>query len=178
MTIKKAQLSYIRSGIMDMVIAHVLRTLIHSIHRTIPSEEACTTSLFAMRYSQYACAKCGGFRFSPIGTRPHQNYCLECHAQLSVLTGTLFENTKFAMNQWFLAIFLASRDKRGISALTLSRGLDLSLPTTMAMLRELRGLMANSDQSYHLAGAIEIDAFSSVLREANKGAVPPKTRSL
>lgn len=133
-------------------------SLIQFIER-FSSEEACTTYLFSMRYSQFACAKCGGFRFSPIGTRPHQYYCLECHAQLSVLKGTLFENTKFAMNKWFLAIFLASRDKRGISALTLSRELDLSLPTTMAMLRELRGLMAKRDQSYHLAGAIEIDEF-------------------
>jgi len=78
---------------------------------------------------------------------------------LSAIKGTIFENTKFSINKWFLAIFLASRDKRGVSALTLSREPDLSLPTTLTMLRELRGLMAQRDRFYQLIGSIEMDEF-------------------
>lgn len=133
-------------------------SLIQFIER-FGTEEACVEHLFRMRYDDISCPKCGGVRYSSISSRPHQFYCLDCHTQRSVLKGTLFENTKFSMHKWFLAIFLASRDKRGVSALTLSRELDLSLPTTMLMLRELRALMADRDQIYQLTGTIEMDEF-------------------
>lgn len=123
------------------------------------TEEFCSDYLFQLRYSDYQCDKCGGSRFSRIQTRPHQYYCMKCHSQISVIRKTMFENTKIPLRKWFLAIFLASRDKRGISALTLSRELDLSLPTTLAMLRKLRDLMAHRDQKYRLSGTIEIDEF-------------------
>ncbi|MDR4968055.1 MAG: IS1595 family transposase [Acholeplasmataceae bacterium] len=96
---------------------------------------------------------------SPISTRPHQFYCKDCHSQYSVLKGTLFENSKVSLNKWFLAIFLASRDKRGVSALTLSRELDIARPHTLSMLRALRNLMASRDQNYKLTEIVEIDEF-------------------
>jgi len=123
------------------------------------TEERCISYLFRLRFPDYACEKCGDKRFSPITTRPHQYYCKSCHKQISIIKGTLFENCKIAMNQWFLAIFLASRDKRGVSAMTLSRELDLARPTTMEMLRELRTLMAVREQAYQLSGMIEVDEF-------------------
>lgn len=133
-------------------------SLIQFIDR-FSTEETCIAYLFHLRYPDYRCKKCGGTRISSIQSRPHQYYCLECHRQISVITGTLFENTKFSLNKWFLAIFLASRDKRGVSALTLSRELDLSLPTTLSMLRDLRGRMAKRDRAYQLSGSIEMDEF-------------------
>jgi len=96
---------------------------------------------------------------APISTRPHQFYCKDCHGQYSVLKGTLFENSKIPLHKWFLAIFLASRDKRGVSALTLSRELDIARPHTLGMLRELRTLMALRDQNYKLSEIIEMDEF-------------------
>jgi transposase-like protein len=124
------------------------------------SEELCVSYLFFLRYGNtYECLKCGNQRFSPITTRPHQYYCLTCKTQFSVLTKTLFENTKIPLHKWFLAIFLMVRDKRGISALTLSRELDLHRNTTMPMLHELRMLMAERDRAYKLYGLIEMDEF-------------------
>jgi len=123
------------------------------------TEEKCIEYLFHLRYPHYSCEKCGNRRASPITTRPHQYYCKSCHKQISIIKGTLFENSKIAMHKWFLAIFLASRDKRGVSAMTLSRELELARPTTMDMLRELRSLMAVREQVYQLSGMIEIDEF-------------------
>ena len=123
------------------------------------SEEKCISYLFNTRYPNYSCKKCHGTRLSAITTRPHQYYCKDCHTQISVLKSTLFENSKISLNKWFLAIFLTSRDKRGVSALTLSRELSIGLPTAIEMLRELRVLMAKRDQVYKLSGMIEIDEF-------------------
>jgi hypothetical protein len=123
------------------------------------TEEKCIAYLFRLRYPNYACQKCGERRASPIKTRPHQYYCMSCHKQISIIKNTLFENSKIALHKWFLAIFLASRDKRGVSAMTLSRELELARPTTMEMLRELRTLMALREQTYQLSGMIEVDEF-------------------
>ncbi len=42
-------------------------------------------------------------------------------------------------------VYLMSRDKHGVSALTLSKKLDWSLTTTIAILRELRALLTRQD---------------------------------
>lgn len=123
------------------------------------TEEKCMTYLFYLRYPNYTCTKCNGNRMSFIRTRPHQFYCMDCKHQVSAIKGTLFENSKIPLHKWFLAIFLMSRDKRGVSALTLSRELDLHRNTTMSLLKELRLLMTHRDRSYKLSGTIEMDEF-------------------
>ena len=133
-------------------------SLIQFIER-FSSEEKCIKYLFDVRNPSAVCAKCNGNRMAPISTRPHQFYCKDCHGQYCVLKGTLFENSKIPLHKWFLAIFLASRDKRGVSALTLSRELDIARPHTLGMLRELRTLMALRDQNYKLSEIIEMDEF-------------------
>lgn len=124
------------------------------------SEELCIQYLFDLRIgNRYVCSKCKSKRYSFIKTRPHQLFCLDCHHQLSLIKGTLFENSKLSLNKWFLAVLLVARDKRGVSALTLERELQLHRNTTMVMLSELRTLMGKRDAQYKLNGIIEIDEF-------------------
>ena len=53
-------------------------------------------------------------------------------------------------------------DKRGISALDLSRKVSITHPTAMVLLKTLRHLMINDKQKFILEGAVEIDEFLSV----------------
>jgi transposase-like protein len=103
---------------------------------------------------------------------------MACHKQISVIKNTLFENSKIALHKWFLAIFLASRDKRGVSAMTLSRELELARPTTMEMLRELRTLMAVREQAYQLSGMIEVDEFFIGASGGKQGRGTSKSKGL
>ena len=52
-----------------------------------------------------------------------------CRRQTSVTAGTLFAGTKLPLTTWFLAIYLISQAKTGLSALALKRQLDVSYRT-------------------------------------------------
>jgi len=47
--------------------------------------------------------------------------CNACHVQTSMTAGTLFANTKLPLTTWFLAIYLLSQAKTGLSAGALKR---------------------------------------------------------
>jgi transposase-like protein len=61
------------------------------------------------------------------------------------------------LREWFMAIFLVVNDKRGISALQLSRDVGVSYYTAWLMLHKLRDAMAQQDKKYVLGGKIELD---------------------
>jgi hypothetical protein len=53
------------------------------------------------------------------------------------MVGTLFQDTHVPLLKWFWAIFLVSRDKRGLSALGLKNAIKVSYPTAWAMLKKI-----------------------------------------
>jgi hypothetical protein len=59
--------------------------------------------------------------------------------------------------KWFWAIFLVSTDKRGFSALALSRKIDIGLKCAWTMLHKIRKAMETRDAEYQLAGLIQVD---------------------
>jgi transposase-like protein len=59
--------------------------------------------------------------------------------------------------QWFWAIFLVARDKRGHSALQLSKELNISYDRAWLMLHKIRAAMAHRDMMYKLNGTVEMD---------------------
>jgi hypothetical protein len=59
--------------------------------------------------------------------------------------------------KWFWAIYLASRDKRGISALRLKGELDVCYTTAWTMLHKIRKAMGERDANYQVAGLVEVD---------------------
>ena len=103
--------------------------------------------------------KCQSKRVNRITTRGYGYYCLACGHQFSVTKEPIFENTKIPLRKWFLAIYLMTADKRGISALDLSRKVSITHPTAMVLLKTLRHLMINDKQKFILEGAVEIDEF-------------------
>ena len=52
--------------------------------------------------------------------------CAACGKQHSLLAGTIFAQTKTGLARWFLAIFLVTSSKGGISALELQRQMGFS----------------------------------------------------
>jgi hypothetical protein len=51
--------------------------------------------------------------------------CVACGKQHSLLAGTIFEQTKTGLSRWFLAIYLVTSSKGGISAIELKRQMGL-----------------------------------------------------
>jgi transposase-like protein len=61
------------------------------------------------------------------------------------------------INKWFLTIYLTSRDKRGLSALTLEKNIGVSYPTASLMIHKIREAMQQMDGNYQLANIVEMD---------------------
>ena len=67
--------------------------------------------------------------------------CRHCHHQASLTAGTLFEATKLPLTTWFLAMFLLTQQKNGISALALKRHLVVSYLTAWRVKHKLQQVM-------------------------------------
>ncbi len=72
-----------------------------------------------------ACLRCGSFGVSEIESR-NQYDCNECRYQFSVTAGTILHDSHLPLRKWFMAIYLMSESKKGISALQLKRTLGVA----------------------------------------------------
>ncbi len=87
------------------------------------SEAACRDAVFKLRWPEgFRCPKCGNSTYCAIESRKVFQ-CHRCHHQASLTARTIFDRTKLPLTTWFLAIFLLTQSKTGMSALALSRHL-------------------------------------------------------
>lgn len=64
--------------------------------------------------------------------------CKNTGKYFNVKTGTLFDNTKIELQKWFLAIWLVTSHKKGISSLQLSKDINVTQKTAWFMLQRIR----------------------------------------
>jgi hypothetical protein len=85
------------------------------------SDAQCRDYLFRARWpAGFRCAGCGHERTYSHKLRLIEE-CAACGKQHSLLAGTIFEQTKTGLSRWFLAIYLVTSSKGGISAMELKR---------------------------------------------------------
>ena len=77
--------------------------------------------------------------------------------QTSVTAGTIFHNICTPLQVWFCIIFLVTKDKRSISALSISKEFPASYPTTWTVLHKIRKTMNDRNSDYQLSGVSEVD---------------------
>ena len=83
--------------------------------------------------------------------------CTACGKQHSILAGTIFEQTKTGLSKWFLAIFLVTSSKGGISAMELQRQMGFgSYQTAWSWLHKIRKAMVRPDRE-RLSARVEAD---------------------
>jgi len=103
-------------------------------------------------------------------TKRHYYECSKCHKQTSIISETLFENTRIPLTKWFWAIYWISSDKGGISALRLSKLIGCTWRTAYRLLKILRKAMGDRDSKYKLSGIIELDdAFVGGKKAGKRG---------
>jgi transposase-like protein len=134
------------------------------------NERACQNALEKMRWPEgFKCPKCQHIKATRIKTR-RLLQCCKCHFQVSLTSGTIFHKTRTPLQKWFWAIYLASQDKGGVSAMRLSKQLELGYKTAWAMLHKIRKAMAQRDNGYTLSGFIELDdAFFGGAAKGRRG---------
>jgi len=80
------------------------------------------------------------------------------------------EKTHIKLEKWFWAIYFVGRDKRGCSAMMLSKELEISYKAAWFMLHRIRKAMMDRDSKYLLAGVVELDdAYFGAPEEGKRG---------
>ena len=125
--------------------------------RSFGSAAQCAEALRAARWPNgFVCPRCGSAEHCRLG-RGELYQCTACRRQTSLAAGTLMANTKLALPIWFLAIYLISQAKTGLSALALKRHLGVSYPTAWLMHHQIVRAMAQRDDVHRLGGQVQLD---------------------
>ena len=108
------------------------------------TEKKCRNYLCRIRWPNktgFSCPKCGGIKawITDRGMR----ICRSCRKQISVTSGTLFENSNVKLETWFQAIW-AMADQDGVTALRFKEKYDIgSYKTAWTIVRRIRQLMVD-----------------------------------
>lgn len=137
--------------------AHATEISFKEFRRRYNTEEACRAELFRLRFPNgFVCPKCGCLEFYPIRNR-NTYQCRACRHQTSVTAGTVMHRTHLPLTTWFWAIYLCAIDKRGISAVQLSRTMGICYESAWHLLDRIRSAMGQRDAQYLLSGIVEMD---------------------
>lgn len=131
------------------------------------SEDVCRKVLKEQRWGDVVvCPNCGGLHTKE--RKDGRFCCKDCNSTFSVISGTIFENTKTSLRKWFMAMYLISTHKKGISSVQLAQDINVTQKTAWFMLHKIRSLYAQREG--FLKGKIECDEMYYGGKEGNKHA--------
>lgn len=121
------------------------------------TEEQCRDYLYSLRWPEgFICPKCG-LHTTAWPVRKVLYECSACNHQASVIAGTVFQDTRKPLREWFIAIWWMTTQKNGASASGLQQVLGLrSYQTAWTWLHKIRTAMVNPNRA-KLSGDVEVD---------------------
>ena len=127
--------------------------------RYFGDEARCEDALARVRWPHgFICPACATAPHCLVQRDRRRLYqCNACRHQSSLTAGTLFASTKLPLTTWFLAIYLISQAKTGLSALALKRQIGVSYPTAWLMHHKIMRTMADSTARERLSGHVQLD---------------------
>lgn len=117
------------------------------------------------------CPRCGCTETYDIATR-RRFKCVACHHQFSVTSGTIFASRKLSFTDLLAAIVIFVNGAKGVSALQVSRDLDVQYKTAFVLSHKLREAMAREAADVTLGGIVEVDGayFGGYVKPENEKA--------
>ncbi|CAN5282218.1 IS1595 family transposase [soil metagenome] len=124
--------------------------------RYYADEENCKKLLAQQRWGDTpACPHCGNAGKIYVTNRGYKCGEKLCHKKFTVITGTIFENTKIKLNLWFEAIFVITAHKKGISSHQLAKDIGCSQKTAWFILHRVREMLKDKNPSL-LGGSVPV----------------------
>jgi transposase-like protein len=123
------------------------------------TEAQCAAAMAAHRWPQgFRCPRCEAAAHYVVGHGARKLFqCQSCRHQTSLTAGTLMDSSKLPLRTWFLAIYLISQAKTGLSSLSLKRQLGTSYRTAWLMQQKLMVTMSERDGQTPLEGSVQLD---------------------
>jgi len=121
------------------------------------SEEKCEEHLANLRWNdEPKCPSCSKKNVSMLKGKRKQYKCYGCKRKFSVKTGSVFQDSKLPLLKWFVAIYLFTSHKRGISSHQLAKDVKVSQKTAWFMLHRIRVIFEGKND-VKLDGEVQID---------------------
>ena len=137
--------------------------ILSALRTATQSEEAAVTFLEQQRWGDTpACPKCGSanvYRMTATDGTRNKDFrlrCRDCKVMFTVRTGTTFEESRLPLRVWVYAFWRACASKKGISALQLSREMEITHKSALFVLRRIRHGMTEQSEG-KLTGTVEVD---------------------
>lgn len=123
----------------------------------LQTEDDCIQTLFRIKWPDgFRCPSCSHSSCSVISTRRLPLYeCLNCRAQTSIISDTIFRGSRTPIRSWLIAIYLHSRPN-GINALQLSQVIRVTYKTAWLICHKLRFAMSQTDAETLLHGIVRV----------------------
>jgi len=120
------------------------------------TELECRKYLASVRWEEgFLCPNCGNHQYWL--DKRNRFVCRTCFCKVSVLAGTVMQDTKLPLRTWLTAMWLFATQKDGMSAKSLQENLGInSYRSAWLLLHKLRVAMVRSDRE-PLSGIVEID---------------------
>ena len=143
-----------------------------TVFERFPTQADCIKHLEKARWGdQVLCPYCKSSNTAPL---QHRHRCYSCKTSFSVTVRTIFHHTHMPLQKWFLAVTLILNAKKGLSALRLSRDLQVNKNTAWRIAMQIRKAMTQSEQRGLLTGIVEMDEtyIGGKPRKGTKGDEP------
>lgn len=127
-------------------------------HDRYGDEDTCWNRLREARWGKdnFTCPTCGETEHWGLIQTRKLFQCHACGKQTSITAGTILEDTKLSLVQWFLAAYLVYTSKKGISSYELARKLDISQKTAYYLQQKLCSAISEA-HGRQLFGLVEAD---------------------
>ena len=141
--------------------ASVFKSVIQMI-KTLNTDEACREHLERLRWNgEPICPHCGSqrpnhYRLKYDGIFKGLYKCKDCRSRFTVTVGTIFHGSQIPLHKWFLAIYIFSSHKKGISSVQLAKDLDITQKSAWFMLSRIRSSF-KSNVEFQFEGLVQVD---------------------
>src|SRR6267142_5530158 len=119
------------------------------------SDERCRTVLEQLRWPKGPVCPRFDSKATKIANR-FQYDCDSCHYQFSVTAGTIFHDSHLSLWKWFLATYLITESRKGMSSNQLKRMLKVTYKTAWYLTHRIRAAMLEVAPE-KLGGTVEVD---------------------
>jgi transposase-like protein len=129
---------------------------IFDLLKVFPDEQSCINHLVRLRWDGNSVSpfdetskvyKCAGNKYK----------CKNTGKYFNVRTNTIFDNTKIPLQKWFLALYVFSSHKKGISSHQLAKDITVTQKSAWFLLHRLRYAFVHPNFKNTLTNIVEID---------------------